>query len=95
MLRAERITGLDRVRDEIEVYSSLIAEPRQLSATLLLEIEDQVDLREELLRFLGLDEPVFLKVGDDDTIMLDLRKDATVKIKSARASTCGSPREKS
>ena len=45
MLRAERISGLDKVRDEIEVYNSLIPEPGELSATLLLEIEDQADLR--------------------------------------------------
>jgi len=68
MLRAERITDLDKVRDEIETYNSLIPEPGELSATLLLEIEDQVNLREELLKFLGLDEAVFLKVGDKNTV---------------------------
>ena len=59
-----RITNLDKVRDEIEVYNSLIPEPGELSATLLLEIEDQADLRAELLKFLGVDEAGFLKVGD-------------------------------
>lgn len=68
MLRAERITDLDKVRDEIETYNSLIPEPGELSATLLLEIEDQVNLREELLKFLGVDEAVFLKVGDKNTV---------------------------
>ncbi len=68
MLRAERITDLDKVRDEIETYNSLIPEPGELSATLLLEIEDQVNLREELLKFLGVDEAVFLKVGNKNTV---------------------------
>ncbi len=68
MLRAERITDLDKVRDEIETYNSLIPEPGELSATLLLEIEDQVNLREELLKFLGVDEAVFLKVVDKNTV---------------------------
>jgi len=68
MLRAERITDLDKVRNEIETYNSLIPEPGELSATLLLEIEDQVNLREELLKFLGVDEAVFLKVGDKNTV---------------------------
>ncbi len=68
MLRAERITDLDKVRDEIETYNSLIPEPGELSATLLLEIEDQVNLREELLKFLGVDEAVFIKVGDKNTV---------------------------
>jgi len=32
-----------------------------------------------LLKFLGMDEAVFLKVGDKDTSVLDLRKDAAGK----------------
>jgi hypothetical protein len=68
MIRAERITDLDKVRDEIETYNSLIPEPGELSATLLLEIEVQVNLREELLKFLGVDEAVFLKVGDQGSV---------------------------
>lgn len=61
MLRAEKITDLDRIREEIEVYNSLIPESGELSATLFLEIEDQSRIREELLKFLGIDETVFLK----------------------------------
>jgi hypothetical protein len=63
MMRAERITDLDKIREEIEVYNGLIPEPGELSATLFLEIEDQSHLREDLLRFLGVDEAVFLKIG--------------------------------
>lgn len=90
MLREERITGLDKVRDEIEVYNSLIPEPGELSATLLLEIEDQADLRAELLKFLGVDEAVFLKVEDKDTIRARFEEGRSREIRSARASTCGS-----
>ena len=64
MLRAERITDLDKIREEVEVYNGLIPDRGQLSATLLLEIEDQTHLREELLKFLGIDEALFLQVGD-------------------------------
>lgn len=63
MLRAERITDLDKIREEIEVYNSLIPGPLELSATLFLEIEDQSHLRQELLKFLGIDEAVYLKIG--------------------------------
>lgn len=68
MLRAEKITDLDRIREEIEVYNGLIPELGELSATLFLEIEDQRHLREELLKFLGIDESVFLKIGDRHSI---------------------------
>jgi hypothetical protein len=64
MMRAEKISDLDKIREEIEVYNELIPAPGELSATLFLEIEDQSHLREELLKFLGIDEAVYLKVGD-------------------------------
>lgn len=63
MLRAERITDLDKIREEIAVYNELIPNPGELSATLFLEIEDQTHLRDELLKFLGIDEALSLKVG--------------------------------
>lgn len=63
MLRAERISDLDKVREEIDVYNELIPDRDELSATLFLEIEDQAHLREDLLKFLGIDEAVFLKIG--------------------------------
>jgi hypothetical protein len=63
MLRAERIADLDKIREEIAVYNELIPNPGELSATLFLEIEDQTHLRDDLLKFLGIDEAVFLKVG--------------------------------
>jgi Protein of unknown function (DUF3501) len=63
MMRAEKITDLDKIREEIEVYNALIPAPGELSATLFLEIEDQDHLREDLLEFLGIDEAVYLKIG--------------------------------
>ena len=64
MMRAEKISDLDKIREEIEVYNELIPAPGELSATLFLEIEDQTHLREDLLKFLGIDESVYLKVGN-------------------------------
>jgi hypothetical protein len=64
MMRAEKIGDLDKIREEIDVYNELVPEPGALSATLFLEIEDQTHLRDELLKFLGIDEAVYLKVGN-------------------------------
>ncbi len=63
MLRAEKITDLDKIREEIAVYNELIPNSGELSATLFLEIADQANLREDLLKFLGIDKAVFFKVG--------------------------------
>jgi hypothetical protein len=67
MLRAERITDLDKIREEIAVYNELIPNPGELSATMFLEIENQTHLRDELLKFLGIDEAVTLIVGGQAT----------------------------
>lgn len=64
MLRAERITDLDAVRAELDVYNALLPAPGELSATLLIEITDQADVAERLLAFLGIEEHVALMVGD-------------------------------
>jgi hypothetical protein len=63
MVRAEKIADLDKIREEIDVYNQLIPEAGELSATLFLEITEQSNLREELLKFLGVDEAVYFKVG--------------------------------
>jgi len=64
MLRAERITDLDKVKEEVETYNTLIPDANELSATLMLEIEQQENIREDLLKFLGIDEAVFLTIGE-------------------------------
>jgi hypothetical protein len=68
MVRAEKIADLNKIREEIEVYNGLIPEHGELSATLFLEIEEQSRMREELLKFLGIDEAVFLNIGDRHSI---------------------------
>ena len=65
MLWVEQITDLDAVRDELEVYNQLLPGPGELSATLLIEIEDQQRVREELNRLIGIDEHATLEVGAD------------------------------
>jgi len=64
MLRTERITDLDKIRKEVETYNTLIPEANELSATLMLEIEQQEKIRADLLQFLGIDETVFLTIGE-------------------------------
>jgi hypothetical protein len=64
MLRVERITDLDKIRQEIETYNQLIPDSRELSATLFLEIEDQTHLREELVKFHGIQEAISLRIAE-------------------------------
>src|SRR6478735_3468120 len=65
MLRAERISDLDAVREELAVYNALLPRPGELSATMLIEITEQAQIAERLLSFLGIDEAVRLEIGTE------------------------------
>jgi hypothetical protein len=64
MLHVERITDLDRVREELAVYNDLLPGENELSATLLIEITGQQDVAAELRRLIGIDEHVSMRIGD-------------------------------
>ena len=68
MLRAERITDLDAVRAEIDVYNALLPRSGQLSATMLIEITEQRDVERRLLSLLGIDRAVRMEVGSDQVV---------------------------
>lgn len=65
MLRAERITDLDAIREELAVYNAMLPRPGELSATLLVEITDDDQIEARLQALIGIDECVRLQVGDD------------------------------
>lgn len=64
MLRAERTVKEEKIEDELAVYNELIPGENELSATLMIEITDVREIRPELDRLIGIDEHVFLDVGD-------------------------------
>ena len=65
MVWVEHITDLDAIRGELAVYNQLLPGPGELSATLMIEIEDQGRVKEELNRLIGIDEHVTLEVGPE------------------------------
>lgn len=65
MCRIERITEDARIQDELDVYNPLLPEPGELSATLMIEIEDKHQIQPVLDRFMGIDtgRHVWIQVG--------------------------------
>ncbi len=65
MCRAERIIDDAKVQEEIDVYSALLPEPGELSATLFIEISDKDQIKPVLDRFMGIDtgRHVWLEMG--------------------------------
>ena len=70
MCRAERIVDDAKVREEIDVYNELIPLPNQLSATMMIEIEDAREIQPVLDRLMGIDsgDHVFFQVGKEHAI---------------------------
>jgi hypothetical protein len=65
MVWVEHITDLDAIRHELAVYGALLPGRSELSATLLIEITEHARIRDELRRFRGIDEHVWLDVAGE------------------------------
>jgi len=68
MMRAERIVHEDKIQQEIDIYNELIPEDNELSATMLIEIDDLQVLRQWLPKLVGIEEQVWLRIGDRHVI---------------------------
>jgi Protein of unknown function (DUF3501) len=64
MTRAERTVDPESIAAEVAVYNELVPGEHELSATLMIEIPDRTHIRAELDRLIGIDEHVYLDVGD-------------------------------
>lgn len=70
MCRAERIVDDAKVQEEVDVYNDLIPDDNELSATLLIEIEEAAQIKPVLDRLMGIDssEHVWIQVGKEHAI---------------------------
>ncbi len=66
MARVERIREPDKIQREIDAYGDLIPRPGELSATLFIEISELTQVKPELDRLVGIDECVFIVIGEED-----------------------------
>jgi hypothetical protein len=64
MTRAERTVREEAIAEEVAVYNELIPGDHELSATLMIEIPEPGRIRGELDRLVGIDEYVYLEVGE-------------------------------
>jgi len=73
----ERISDPRKIQAEIDVYNELMPGEDELSATLFVEITDVREIRPELDRLVGIDEHVWLVLGDaGDGVAVRARFDA-------------------
>jgi hypothetical protein len=68
MLRAERIFEADDIRAELETYNPLIPDGTNWKATLLIEYPDEDERRVALGRLRGLEDRVWVRIGEQEPI---------------------------
>jgi hypothetical protein len=64
MMRVERITDADAIAHEIDTYNTLVPGGGELSATMLIEYEDEEERDAALRALAGFERHVWMRVGD-------------------------------
>ena len=64
MLRVEHIEDDAGIQHEIDTYNELVPDAGELSASLFVEVTETAQIRPTLQRLVGLDQHVFLDVGE-------------------------------
>ena len=68
MIRAEGMTTPEQFQGELDAYNPLIPGKNELSVTLMFEYETREEREKYLPLFVGIDEHVFLQIGDTEPI---------------------------
>jgi uncharacterized protein DUF3501 len=63
MARIEKMTSDAQIQAELDVYNPLIPGPGELSATVFVELTDEVSLREWLPKLVGIERALELRLG--------------------------------
>lgn len=66
MLRAEKIFQAEAIQEELDAYNPLIPDGDNLKATFMLEYEDVDERRRALEKLRGIEDRVYLKVGEEE-----------------------------
>jgi len=68
MLRIERIFEAAGIRAELDAYNPLIPDGTNWKATFMLEFPDEEERRAMLSRMIGIEEKVWMQIGDLDKV---------------------------
>ncbi len=68
MLRIEKVFEADGINDELEAYNPLIPDGRNFKATFMIEYGDPVVRAAQLEKLLGIEDLVWMKIGDTDKV---------------------------
>ena len=83
MLRIERIFETEGINDELDAYNPLIPDGTNWKATFMVEFPDIEERRAMLARLIGIEDKVYVRIGDGEKIYAiadeDLERDDEAK----------------
>ena len=68
MLRIEKVFEAAGINEELEAYNPLIPDGHNWKATFMLEYEDPGERAEQLAKMIGIEDKVWLQVGDCERV---------------------------
>jgi len=68
LMRAEHISNVDEIREELEAYNPLIPDGQNLKVTFMLEYPDESERRQQLARLIGIEHKISIQVGEYDPV---------------------------
>lgn len=69
MARVEKMTSDEQIQHELDTYNELIPDSGELSATLLIELTTEAELREWLPKLVGIQRAVALEFSDGSRVL--------------------------
>lgn len=79
--------GKNQLKDELRAYNPLIPKGNELVATLMFEIDDALTRTEFLNKVGGIEQKVFIKINNDETIASTAEKDVDRTSSEGKASS--------
>ena len=67
-LTVKKVIEPDRIEEELSVYNTLIPDGSNLIATMVIEIPDQKVSLEKLSQLIGIEDKVWLQIGENDRV---------------------------
>ena len=68
MLKAEKIFEADGIQEELDAYNPLIPDGTNWKATMMIQYADVSERQQMLTKLLGIENRVWLRVGDQDKV---------------------------
>lgn len=68
LIRAEKITDEEELKEELEAYNPLIPDGSNLKVTLMLEYPEEQERRQRLQQLIGIEELICIQIGDSDPV---------------------------